>query len=100
MDKQQGVIAMIDKGMPSDLPAEQPDTVNHLAWSLLAVAVLVIAWLTIALINAENQRNAYASGLCKDPLFKNEVEALCLKSVDTREHWWQHIGYAMTHLNP
>ena len=56
------------------------------------------AWLAIAIVNVENQRNALVTKACVDPAFKNEVDAKCLASVRTREHWWQHLTYAMTHF--
>jgi hypothetical protein len=33
-------------------------------------------------------------------MFKGEVVTQCLKSVRTREHWWQHVYYALTHTSP
>ena len=45
-------------------------------------------------------RNALVTKACVDPAFKNEVDAKCLASVQSREHWWQHLGYAMTHFRP
>ncbi|MCC7681122.1 hypothetical protein [Janthinobacterium sp. FW305-128] len=71
---------------------------KQLPWTLCVLAVALVAWLSIAIVNVENQRNALASKACVDPAFKNEVDAKCLSSVQTREHWWQHLTYAMTHF--
>jgi hypothetical protein len=51
-------------------------------------------------VNAENQRNALISKQCRDPVFKTELDKSCLRTVQSREHWWQHLSYAMTHLHP
>lgn len=74
--------------------------VNHIAWSALVVAIGLIIWLTIALANAENQRNALRNRQCADPVFKGEIDSHCLKSVHSREHWWQHVTYALRHVKP
>ena len=71
---------------------------KQLPWTLCVLAVALVAWLAIAVVNVENQRNALASKACVDPAFKNEVDAKCLASVRSREHWWQHLTYAMTHF--
>jgi hypothetical protein len=74
--------------------------INHLAWSLALIFLGVIFWMSLALINAENQRNALMTHQCMDRVFKNELDKKCLLTVQSREHWWQHLGYAMTHLSP
>ncbi|MBG6220222.1 MULTISPECIES: hypothetical protein [unclassified Janthinobacterium] len=71
---------------------------KQLPWTLCALAFALLAWLAIAIVNVENQRNALAGKACVDPTFKNEIDAKCLASVQSREHWWQHLGYAMTHF--
>ena len=71
---------------------------KQLPWTLCALAVALVAWLAIAVVSVENQRNALASKACVDPAFKNQVDATCLASVQSREHWWQHLTYAMTHF--
>jgi hypothetical protein len=74
--------------------------INHVAWSLVIVFMGLIFWLCLALVNAENQRNALISKQCRDPVFKTEVDKKCLRSVQSREHWWQHLTYAMSNLSP
>jgi len=74
--------------------------INHVAWSLAVLALGFIVWLLIALSNAENQRNALMTKQCADPVFKGELDKKCLRTVHSREHWWQHVGYALTHVSP
>ncbi|MDZ5634534.1 hypothetical protein [Janthinobacterium sp. GMG1] len=71
---------------------------KQLPWTLCALALALVAWLAIAVVSVENQRNALVTKACVDPAFKNEVDAKCLASVRSREHWWQHLTYAMTHF--
>ncbi len=99
-EREKAVIAMYDKAIPSTDDLFETSNVNQLAWTLLVLAVGLAIWLAIALVNAENQRYAMASRLCPDALFKGEVDAKCMKSVHSREYWWEHIGYALTHLRP
>lgn len=94
--KEQAVMAMYDATRPGEFSGV-PSNVNHLAWSLLAVAVGLIAWLLIALSNAENQRNALMTKVCQDRVFAAEIDTRCLERVKTRDHWWQHVSYALTH---
>ena len=74
--------------------------INHLAWSLVVVLIGLIFWLCVALVNAENQRNALITKQCVDPVFKTELDKKCLRTVQSREHWWQHLSYALGHLSP
>jgi hypothetical protein len=74
--------------------------INHVAWSLAVLALGFIVWLVIALTNAENQRNALITKQCADPVFKGELDKKCLRTVHSREHWWEHVTYALTHLSP
>jgi len=73
---------------------------KQLPWTLLALAVALLVWLSAAAVQAENQRNALVLQLCADPVFKGEVSATCLATVHSREHWWQNLGYALRHLRP
>ncbi|MFT5643489.1 MAG: hypothetical protein ACI83P_001036 [Janthinobacterium sp.] len=75
-----------------------PSTTNHLAWSLLAIVVGLILWLTIAVTHAENQRNALMTRVCQDRVFDVELDRHCLAFVQTRDHWWQHVYYALSHV--
>lgn len=71
---------------------------KFLPWTLLGCALGLIIWLGLALLNAENQRHALMSGLCADQVFKGEIDASCLASVQSRTHWWQHLQHGLTHL--
>lgn len=74
--------------------------INHIAWSAVVVALGVILWMGLALVNAENQRNALYTKQCADQVFKGEIDKACLRNVHSREHWWQHLAYAMSHISP
>ncbi|MDP3672052.1 MAG: hypothetical protein Q8R69_20475 [Telluria sp.] len=74
--------------------------VNQLAWTLVVVALGIIVWLCIALVNAENQRYALMTNQCADPVFKGAVDKRCLAVVSSRDHWWEHLWYGVTHLRP
>jgi hypothetical protein len=52
------------------------------------------------LINAENQRNALITNQCADHVFKGEIDYKCLRTVHSREHWWQHLSYALVNYKP
>jgi hypothetical protein len=73
--------------------------VKSLPWTLLACALGLIIWLSLALHNTENKRHALMSGLCADPVLKGEIDARCLASVHSRAHWWQHLQHGLTHLH-
>ncbi|MET3132178.1 hypothetical protein AAKU55_002448 [Oxalobacteraceae bacterium GrIS 1.11] len=73
---------------------------KQLPWTLLALTTGLIFWLGLAVVNAENQRNALITRVCADPVFKGEVDAKCLANIASRPHWWQHLSYAMSHLRP
>jgi hypothetical protein len=34
------------------------------------------------------------------PGLQGELDKKCLRNVQSREHWWQHLSYALTHLSP
>ncbi len=97
----EGTVMKIYKESEPDLETLYERTwVNHLAWSLLVLCLGFIVWLVIALANAENQREALASKKCMDPVFKGEIDTKCLRTVQSREHWWDNVGYALTHIRP
>ena len=62
--------------------------------SSLIVAIILIAWLTTALVRVENQRYAMSIGMCqlKDPLLW-DIE--CLSKVETRTSWLWHVVFAL-----
>ena len=73
---------------------------KQLPWTLLVLAIGLIIWLSLALVNAENQRNALMNKVCADRVFKGEVDSKCLASVKSRDSAWQHLSYALTHVRP
>ncbi|MES2260777.1 MAG: hypothetical protein V4724_19840 [Pseudomonadota bacterium] len=99
-DTEKDVMKIFRESAPAEEDLFERSYVNHYAWSLALVAIGFCFWLILALVNAENQRNALLGKQCADPLFKGEYDMQCLKTVHTREHWWQHVGYALTHLKP
>jgi hypothetical protein len=73
---------------------------KYVSWALLAAALALAGWLALALVNAENQRNALMTKACAIPVSKGDTDRKCLATVQTRASWWQHFSYAMTHLRP
>jgi hypothetical protein len=71
---------------------------KSLPWILLALALGLMLLLALALAGTENARHAMMSQAC--PVIHGEVDRVCMDSVSSREHWWQHLAYAMTHLRP
>lgn len=67
---------------------------KKLPWILCAVALAFVAWLALAVASVESQRQALAAKACA------AADAQCLAAAQTREHWWQHLAYAMTHVRP
>ena len=96
-EKEKKVMAMYRETLPPHVFIGVPSTTNHLAWSLLAITVGLIVWLTIAVVHAENQRNALVTRVCQDRVFDAELDLHCLAFVQTRAHWWQHVHYALAH---
>lgn len=74
--------------------------INHIAWSLVVVLTGLVFWLVVALANAENQRYALMTKKCEDPMFKGEIDKKCLRTVESRDHWWQHVTYALKNTSP
>ncbi|MBA5690033.1 hypothetical protein [Rugamonas apoptosis] len=97
---EKGVMKMYRESEPDINTLYEYSYINHIAWSTLLIAIGLIVWLTIALSNAENQRNALINRQCADPVFKGEIDTKCLKTVHSREHWWQHVAYALRHVKP
>ncbi|WP_426193717.1 hypothetical protein [Massilia sp. DWR3-1-1] len=97
-EKEGKLLKIYDGSAPVEEDLFERSYVNHLAWTLAVLFGGLVIWLAIALVNAENQRNALATGQCADPLFKGELDKKCLVMVRSRDHWWQHLWYGMTHL--
>ena len=100
-EAERDILKMYEGSRPKDEELfEGPSHVNHLAWSLAAVFGFLTLWLAIALVNAENQRNALANNLCPDPVFQTGIDKKCLVTVRSRDHWWEHLWYGVTHVRP
>lgn len=99
--KAEGAILKIyDGSRPLDEDLYETSNVNHIAWSLAVVLAFVVVWLCIALVNAENQRYALMNNKCPDPVFKGGIDRQCLLLVRSRDHWWEHLWYGVTHVRP
>jgi hypothetical protein len=33
-------------------------------------------------------------------VFKGAVDQQCLRTVNSREHWWEHLWYGVSHVRP
>ncbi|MES3025090.1 MAG: hypothetical protein V4857_26245 [Pseudomonadota bacterium] len=99
-DKEAKIIKIYDGSKPVEEDLYESNLINQLAWATVAVLSGLVIWLCIALVNAENQRNALRNNLCADPVFKGEVVQSCLAVVRSRDHWWEHLWYGLTHVRP
>jgi hypothetical protein len=94
------ILKIYDKSKPEDEDLYDSSTVNHVAVTLAVLFGGLALWLCIALVNAENQRYALMTNKCQDLLFKGEVDRACLVTVRSRDHWWEHLWYGITHVKP
>jgi len=69
---------------------------KKLPWVLLGAALVLVLWMALALLNAEGQRETMMARACAGPLAKGVAPPQC--AVLAGEHWWQHLGYALTHV--
>lgn len=99
-DREKGIMEAFDALEPDEKRLFNVSNVNHLAWSLVVALAILAFWLAAALVNAENQRHALMTRQCQDRVFKEEIDKTCLLTVRSREHWWQHLGYGISHLTP
>ena len=97
-DKEKRILRMVDKSSPNEEDLFETSYVNHIAWSITVLALGLVLWLAIALVRAENHRYALERGLCQDPVFKTSVDQACMKTVRSRDHWWEHLWYGVTHV--
>lgn len=98
-DVEREVLKMYDGSRPNEDELFETSHVNHIAWSLAVFFAGVALWLAIALVHAENQRYALMTNKCPDPLFKGGIDKACLVLVRSRDHWWEHLWYAVTHVH-
>ena len=94
------ILKIYDGSLPDESTLFDTSHVNHVAWTLAVLMAGLALWLAIALVNAENQRQVLMSKQCADPVFKGEVDRICLQVANSRPHWWNHLWYGMTHLKP
>lgn len=99
-EKEEKVLKIYDGSRPLEEDLFERSYVNQVAWTLALVFGGLLLWALIALVNAENQRYALLTKKCEDPVFKGETDLACLQVVDSRPHFWNHLGYALTHVSP
>lgn len=99
-DTQGKILKIYDKSKPEDEDLHNANDATHWAWGLVAALVGVAFWLGVALVNAENQRYALMTNKCADPIFNGAVDRQCLVTVHSRDHWWEHLWYGVTHVKP
>jgi len=99
-DVERDILKIYEGSRPKEENLFETSNVNHFAWSLALIFVLTTIWFGIALVNAENQRYALAQNLCPDQVFKSGFDKKCLVTVHSRDHWWEHLWYAATHVRP
>lgn len=97
-DVEREVLKMYDGSRPNEDDLFETSHVNHYAWALAIFSAGVAIWLAIALVSAENQRYALMTNKCPDPLFEGGVDKACLETVRSRDHWWEHLWVAVTHV--
>ncbi len=99
-DAEGKILKMYDRSKPEDEDLTDTKYYLHWLWGVVAVLVAMVFWLCIALVNAENQRYALATNKCADPVFKGEIDRQCLRTVRSRDHWWEHLWYGVSHVRP
>ena len=99
-DAEGKILKIYDKSKPEDEDLHDKNYIVHWAWGLVALLVGVVFWLCVALVNAENQRYALMTNKCQDPVFKGSIDQQCLLTVHSRDHWWEHLWYGVTHVKP
>jgi hypothetical protein len=99
-DAERDILKIYEGSRPKEENLFETSNVNQLAWTLVVVFAFATLWLCIALVNAENQRYALMTNKCADPLFKGEIDRQCLVMVHSREHWWEHLWYGVSHVSP
>lgn len=99
-DVEKKILKIYDGSRPVEEDLFETNMINQVAWTLVVLFAGLAVWLAIALVNAENQRNALMTKRCPDPVFSGEIDVKCIKVINSRPHWWNHLWYGMTHLQP
>jgi len=99
-NREEDVMQAYRDSIPDESRLFNRTRINQVAWTLIVLLCGLVFWMAIALINAENQRNALINKQCRDRVFPEEIDKACIVSVHSREHWWEHLAYAMWHTSP
>ena len=99
-DVERDILKIYEGSRPKEEELFETSHVNHLAWSLVAIFAMATIWLSIALVNAENQRHALATNQCPDLVFKAGFDKACLVTVSSRDHWWEHLWFGVMNVRP
>jgi hypothetical protein len=99
-DAEGKILKIYDKSKPEDEDLHDTSYYIHWAWAIVVVLAGVVFWLCLTLVNAENQRYALVTNKCADPVFKGSIDQRCLLTVRSRDHWWEHLWYGVTHVKP
>ena len=94
------ILKIYDGSRPVVEDLYETNMINQVAWTLVVLCAGLVVWFALAIINAENQRYALMTKKCIDPVFTTEVDKQCLQLVNSRDHWWEHLWYGLTHLRP
>ncbi|TFW14868.1 hypothetical protein E4L96_18705 [Massilia arenosa] len=96
--KEHGMMKAYGGSLPNEENLYDTTRVNQVAWTLVVILMGVVFWLCFALVHAENERFAMEKSMCKDPAFPTQVDTRCLPTVHSRDHWWEHLWYAVRHV--
>lgn len=94
------ILKIYDGSRPVVEDLYESNMINQLAWTIVVLLAGVAVWFALAIVNAENQRYALETKQCEDPVFKGQIDQHCMQVVNSREHWWEHLWYGVTHLRP
>jgi hypothetical protein len=68
--------------------------------AIIAILMLVVAFLADRVVRIENQRYALYSNLCKYDPANPKVRWDCLEKAQSRTSWFWHLYYAVTDHAP
>lgn len=61
----------------------------------MALAAVLIVWLSAALVRVENERYALQMGMCWNESLRLP-DLTCVEKSQTRTGWWWHLFHALT----
>lgn len=83
------------KPTPPVSSAQRPRSAWASGWGAAVVLLVLLIWVSSALVLVENERYALAVGMCKsDPVSLMSLPN-CLAKTQTRTGWWWHLYYAL-----